>query len=251
MRRRRHRKSIESENVASGGTSWMITFSDLCTLLLTCFVLFLSMSSLSKKALQVTFQDFDSTVSSRMHQGHPSTPPAGETAIRDVLKDLERASTGPVRDLDKVTDAELKELSSEDQQFSAAMIWIRRDKNTDGFSIVFGEKLLFESGAADLKADAAPVLEALGNFLRTTEYRAYVDGHTDALAVRSEKFTSNENLSLARTLSVMQFFLNNGQVAPERLAAGAYGSSHPLQDNKTALNRALNRRVEVIFEPPS
>lgn len=250
MRRRRHRRSIESENVASGGTSWMITFSDLCTLLLTCFVLFLSMSSLNKKALQASFQDFDSTVSSR-HQGRPSTPPAGETAIRDVLKGLEQASAGSVRDLDKVTDAELKELSSEDQQFSAAMIWIKRDKNTDGFSIVFGDKLLFESGAADLKADAAPVLETLGNFLHTTEYRAYVDGHTDALAVRNEKFKSNENLSLARTLSVLQFFLNNCQVAPERLAAGAYGSSHPLQDNKSALNRALNRRVEIIFEPPA
>jgi chemotaxis protein MotB len=229
----------------------MMTFSDLCTLLLTCFVLFLSMSSLSRKALHATFQHFDSTVSSL--ERHERIPPesGSEAAIQKVLTGLQRAGAPVVRELDKFSDAELKELAAEGNEFSAAMIWIKRDSNSDSFSIVFGDKILFESGGAHLNAEASPLLDALGNFLRMSEYHAYIDGHTDTLAVRNEKYGTNEDLSLARTLAVMQFFLTNCQVSPNRLAAGAYGSSHPLWDNRSTVNRALNRRVEIIFEPPA
>ena len=248
MRRSNRRNNNETEGAPIGGASWMITFSDLCTLLLSCFVLLLSMSSLSKNALRATFQDFDSTVSSRMHQDHPPVPVTSEEAIRSVLKGLSRTGTVSVRDLDKMSESERKEMSTEEPKFSAAMIWLKRDTSKDRFSLMFGDKVLFESGAANLKADAFPILEAVGNFLRTSEYHAYVDGHTDALAVRNEAFVSNDDLSLARTLAVTQFLLNNCQVNPDRLAVGAYGSTHPLFDNRTAVNRSFNRRVEIIFE---
>lgn len=228
----------------------MITFSDLCTLLLTCFVLFLSMSSMNSKALKTTFRNFDSTVSSLARHDAPQAALTPEAAVQEVLQGLQKAGAASVRDLDNLPESELGDPSSEKGSFSGTAIWIKRDKNSNGFSVVFGDSILFDSGGADLHEEALPVLEALGNFIRSTEYHAYVDGHTDALSVRNEKFATNDNLALARSLAVLQFFLNNCQVAPDRLAAGAYGSSHPLLDNRTTVNRAINRRVEIIFEPP-
>lgn len=244
-RRRDSRKTPETP--ASQGT-WMITFSDLCTLLLTFFVLILSMSSLNKLAFRASFRNFDSSVADRFFKEKERTITPRDAAIQNIMKSLEGVLDLNAQDIDEA----MEQLSS-DQDYSLVVtsgktFWIRKDRASANFSFIFGEKLLFGSGSADLVEAAHPLLEVLGNFLTKSNYRAYVDGHTDSTPVSNERFASNDDLSLARARAVLSFFVSRCNVSPRRLAIGGYGSSHPLADNGTPAGRAMNRRVEIIFE---
>jgi chemotaxis protein MotB len=84
--------------------------------------------------------------------------------------------------------------------------------------------------------------------LKQADFRAFIDGHTDNVPLSADRFSSNDQLSLARATSVMNYLINRCAVPPEKLALGGYGSSHPMADNSIPAGRAMNRRVEIIFE---
>ncbi|NLI81095.1 MAG: OmpA family protein [Deltaproteobacteria bacterium] len=243
-RRRRNRHG----DAHSPEVRWMITFSDLCTLLLTFFVLILSMSSMNKLAFRSTFRNFDGSIADKFFKDKERIVTPRDAVIKEMIKSLEG-----VLELNAVEVDEAVERSTLDEDYSLVVtsgkaFWIWKDRMSSTFSLIFGEKLLFESGSADLSPAAVPLLETLGGFLTKSNYRAYIDGHTDSAPLAGDRFASNEDLSLARAQAVLSFFVTRCNVSPRRLAMGGYGSSHPLSDNRTAKGRAMNRRVEITFE---
>ena len=243
--RRNNRRAQDPINSTG---AWMITFSDLCTLLLTFFVLILSMSSLNKLAFRTSFRNFDSSIADRLFKEKDKAVTPRDFAIRDIVKSLEG-----VLNLNAMDVEEALEKTAVDQEYSLVAeagrtLWIRKDKGSGSFSVIFGEKLLFESGSADLVQEARPVLEVLGKFLQSSTYRAHVDGHTDSTPVGHGRFSSNQELSLARAQAVLAHFITRCSVNPRRLAIGGYGSTHPLVDNTSPAGRAMNRRVEIVFD---
>jgi outer membrane protein OmpA-like peptidoglycan-associated protein len=73
-----------------------------------------------------------------------------------------------------------------------------------------------------------------------TDYQLLIDGHTD----NTGKADKNQTLSQARATAVLNYFTKKG-VAVERLTATGFGDTKPLADNKTAADKAKNRRVEL------
>jgi chemotaxis protein MotB len=240
-------RKVHQEEITPSG-AWMITFSDLCTLLLTFFVLILSMSSLNKLAVRASFRNFDSSVAERLFKEKERAVTPRDAVIREIVKGLEGVMELNAMDID---DAIEKTASREDTSLmvtTGKTLWIRKDSASANFSLIFGENLLFPSGGAELLPEAYPVLEVLGGFLHKSGYRAYVDGHTDDTPVTNDRFATNEELSLARAQSVLSFFVTRCNVSPRKLAMGGYGSTHPVAGNKNPAGRAMNRRVEIIFE---
>ncbi|MBW2599847.1 MAG: OmpA family protein [Deltaproteobacteria bacterium] len=74
-----------------------------------------------------------------------------------------------------------------------------------------------------------------------------IEGHTDDIPISSRIFSSNWELSTARAVNVVKYFISEGGILPERLSAAGYADSKPLFPNVSDHNRELNRRVEVIL----
>lgn len=227
---------------------WMITFSDLCTLLLTFFVLILSMSSLNKLAFRASFRNFDSSIGVRLFKEKEAAFTPRDLALREIVKNLEG-----VLNLDAVDVEEAVEKTAMDRDRDLVVetgraLWVRKDKESGSFSLIFGEKLLFESGSAELVPEALTILEILGKFLQTSAYRARIDGHSDSTPIGSGRFSSNQELSNARAQAVLTHFTARCGVNPRRLAMGGYGSTHPLVDENSPGGKGMNRRVEIVFD---
>jgi chemotaxis protein MotB len=72
-------------------------------------------------------------------------------------------------------------------------------------------------------------------------------GHTDNLPMRSNRFISNWELSVARASTVARFFIEEMDMNPNQFVVSGYSSYRPIVPNTTAENRAKNRRVEIII----
>lgn len=111
------------------------------------------------------------------------------------------------------------------------------------------DRILFDSGEADLKAEGEKILEKIAGVLtQHTNRQIHVIGHTDDVPIR-RKFLSNWELSTARATAAVRFLQEKAGVDPHRLGALGYGEFHPIAPNTTAEGRAKNRRIEVVILP--
>ncbi len=109
----------------------------------------------------------------------------------------------------------------------------------------------FESGKADLRTRALPVLEKVAHVvLANPQLSVAVSGHTDNRRIANPAFPSNWELSTARAIRVARFLIQRG-LRPSRVAVQGYADHRPKKPNSTPTNRRANRRVEIrlIQEP--
>ena len=103
----------------------------------------------------------------------------------------------------------------------------------------------FASGKADLRSRALPVLEkVVAIILRDSALSVAIGGHTDSLRIATPEFPSNWELSTARASRVARYLIEHG-IHPTRIAVEGYASFRPRGPNSNALNRSINRRVEI------
>ncbi len=115
------------------------------------------------------------------------------------------------------------------------------------------DKILFDTGAADLQAVGGAVLDKLIPLLRDDghQHMITVEGHTDNVPIANDQFASNWELSAVRATNVVRHLIAMG-IKPEHIAAVGYADTHPIAENATAEGRAQNRRVAIVIsmEPP-
>ncbi|MFN0117864.1 MAG: flagellar motor protein MotB [Elusimicrobiota bacterium] len=112
--------------------------------------------------------------------------------------------------------------------------------------VQLNEKILFGSGKAILDPEAFSALEQLSNLIKLVEGDVVVQGHTDNIPVVGGRFGSNWELSAARSFSVVEALTKSG-IPHERLSAWGMGENYPIVPNDSAINRATNRRIEIII----
>jgi chemotaxis protein MotB len=108
------------------------------------------------------------------------------------------------------------------------------------------DRVLFDSGSAELRSDGRAVLDALAPSLVTLPNRIAIEGHTDDRPIASAVFPSNWELSTARASSVLRYLVNTYGFSASKLAAAGYADQRPLAENDSDANRAHNRRVELV-----
>ena len=115
--------------------------------------------------------------------------------------------------------------------------------------VQMSDKVLFEPGKADLKADGQKALAAIAQVLKTIPDRDFlIAGHTDNKPIKTVRFKSNWELSVARGLEVVKYLQGEG-VDPTHLGAAGYSEFDHVGDNSTDEGRAQNRRIEIILMP--
>jgi chemotaxis protein MotB len=115
------------------------------------------------------------------------------------------------------------------------------------------DKILFDSGAAQISKRGEGVLARVGAVLASIEDKQIqVSGHTDKTPISDKlvaHFPTNWELSVARATNVVRFLQERAGVPPQRLVATGYGEHHPIASNKTPSGRARNRRIEILLTP--
>jgi len=113
------------------------------------------------------------------------------------------------------------------------------------------DSVLFDSGKAQLRSSAHPVLDKVAQVLQEVQEQPVgVEGHTDNVPIKRSGWASNYELSVARANAVVEYLAQRG-VAAGRLTAIGYGEDKPIAANDTASGRQKNRRVEIIILPQS
>ncbi|MEK5036048.1 flagellar motor protein MotB [Paenibacillus sp. FSL R7-0302] len=116
-----------------------------------------------------------------------------------------------------------------------------------GIAITLSDRFLFDAGKAELKSPALPALRQLSGLFRGIGATISIEGHTDNVPVTAaSEYTDNWELSGARALSVLRFFLDNEGLSPDSFQYAGYADTRPAYDNATAEGRQKNRRVELI-----
>lgn len=113
------------------------------------------------------------------------------------------------------------------------------------------DQVLFDSGKAELRKGAHPVLDKVAKVLEEVSSQPVgVEGHTDNVPIKRSGWADNKALSVARANAVVDYLESKG-VDRSRLTAIGYGEEHPIASNTTTAGRQKNRRVEIIILPQS
>ncbi|ADG06859.1 OmpA family protein [Kyrpidia tusciae] len=251
MRRRRR-----PEDGKINQERWLITYSDLITLLMIFFVIMYAMS----KVDMYKFVNLSASLSQALYNqnqvqlkglgttgliaAQPSAGPPGRVPpAPDFLKTPEQVAEE--RQL-----AQIKlQLQSFIQKQGVAGQVVVEDK-PKGLLISLRDVILFDTGKADLKPEARKLLDGLLPFLAQVGNPLEIEGHTDNRPIHTAQFPSNWELSTARALTVLEYLQAKG-IDPKRLSATGYGEWRPVASNDNPEGQALNRRVNITIERTS
>ncbi len=115
------------------------------------------------------------------------------------------------------------------------------------------ERILFDTGKAEIKPAGLEVLHRVGDILKGTQDKDIrIEGYTDNIPISSklqQTFPSNWELSTARAANVVHFLQDKVSIPGERLSACGFGQFRPVADNDTPEGRAQNRRIQVVLVP--
>ncbi|HON37781.1 MAG: OmpA/MotB family protein [Desulfomonilia bacterium] len=230
-------KNIEYINLPSR-TQWLVTFSDMVTLLITFFVLIISMSSMDAKAMKDIFGFFNQAVGPldfEQEQEVKGMPALIETIPPRVFYDTISLNRNILNNLESKGIGGLKGMGED-------MFEVRQSSR--GLAIMINGDILFNEGSHELKEDALPILESIAQSLHNVDSIISVEGHTDN---RGGTPTQQYRLSMRRAGSVLDYFVYAAGMSPTKFALAGYGSSRPVESNGTEQGRKKNRRVEIIL----
>ena len=107
--------------------------------------------------------------------------------------------------------------------------------------------MFFELGKADLRKEMRNFLKNLSRVINQTPYQVNIIGHTDDYPINTAQFPSNWELSVTRAARAARHLIDEGAVDPKRITVMGRAQYEPVAANKSARERALNRRVDIII----
>src|SRR5580704_5324459 len=116
----------------------------------------------------------------------------------------------------------------------------------DGLIISLKEAGFFGSGSAGVKAASEPAFSRMAELLAGGKYNIRIEGHTDNVRIHNAQYSSNWELSTARSTEMIRLLVVKYGLDPQRLSASGYAEYHPVASNSTEAGRALNRRVDLV-----
>jgi chemotaxis protein MotB len=123
----------------------------------------------------------------------------------------------------------------------------------DRLTINMVDRVLFDSGQAQVKPAGVKVLQQVGDVLKTvTDKQIRIEGHTDNVPISSklqDRFKTNWELSTARATTVVRYLIDQGGVDRQYLSAVGYADTHPIASNDSDEGRSSNRRIEIVLYP--
>lgn len=215
----------EDDASASG---WETIYCSLVLILVALFVMLVSYSSVEKSKMASFMRGFvvsAATESKDRISATVSKDSSGSSAIESAMESLE------------------KYLEEAGVGGSVSV-----EKTERGFKTTLGSDILFPTGVATVNKEAYAHIDQMILAAQKTPFSIRIEGHTDNVPINTPEFPSNWELSTARAVNVLRYFLERGNISAKRLVAVGFSQCHPIASNKSAEGRWKNRRVEFYFE---
>jgi chemotaxis protein MotB len=265
-----------------GGERWLLTYSDMITLLLALFVVLFSISSVNISKYITLQQSLRAAFSGGILTGGSSILQSGsDSTATHSPNNTEIPSLVPLtptipKPVDQgaaqgsVSQAQLNALLSEAQNssqettdfvqlehilnaYSKAHGWsnqVRAQIQQRGLVVtVLTDNLLFASGQDTLQPAGLPLLNEIATLIGIDpeKHPVVVEGYTDNVPISTAQFPNNFALSSGRADTVLEYLLSR-DVDPTRMSVAGFAYEDPIASNATPQGRAQNRRVEIVFE---
>ncbi len=221
-----------------GAPAWMVTYSDMVTLLLTFFILLVSMASMDRvkfSAASASLKNAFGTGAGSASQNEfkiQTIPSIPSTQFAPIQSDS-------VAQIQKRIETEIKGLKI---QNSVELV----QKDDDTIILRLDEAVLFKPDQSRVSPEAYPLLRQIADIIRPIPMRLRIEGHTDdTLVPKGER--DNWDLSIDRSVSVLRFFTKSKLLPLDRMSAVGYGYERPIIPNTSEQNRAKNRRVDFVL----
>jgi chemotaxis protein MotB len=231
---------------------WIVTYSDLVTLLLTFFILLYSFSVIDIVKFRAFITSFQGSgvldwSSSPLQERSPqdthqptevtATPSQQEIPVLDQISQVNQVN--PLLEVYHTVQAFLQESGLED------LVGVRYEDR--GIALDIRDRVLFDTGKADLRPEARQLLDKLSELLKKLPFQISVEGHTDNRPINTLEFPSNWELSAERAVRVVRYLVEQKGLDPRQFAAVGYGEHKPVAPNTSLENMALNRRVVIMI----
>jgi chemotaxis protein MotB len=244
---------------------WLLTYADMITLLMALFMVLFSITSVNKAKLVILSKTLQDAFSGKVLPGGDSIRDSGANP-----KSTSPPAAAPIPAITSIVGqagstaaaAQAVRAAQEQDNFRRLKQQIDAYASNHGLQSkvqtviaerglvirLLTDKVLFDSGAAELKPPALPVLAQVSQLLRSSATRQpiMVEGHTDTVPINGSLFPTNWELSTARASRVVRSLIAGG-VPAGRLSAAGYAALHPIASNATAAGRSSNRRVEIVL----
>lgn len=224
-------------------SNWLITFSDMITIILCFFIIFFSLTAKEVSFLTTIRDSLSAEVEglntqvNKLHQENEKLKVEKESLAQKLfqLGDLEA-------DMKTSKEDFITFLRENDLLDSVHIL-----QNERGLLIRFRDSVLFNSGSAEITKEGYAALHKIGDKLKTIDNKIIVEGFTDNLPIRTSEYPSNWELSVARAIHVVKFFTKEKSIAEDRVSVSGFGERNPIDTNSTPQGRANNRRIEITI----
>jgi chemotaxis protein MotB len=242
-------KHRAAEAEAENSERWLLTYSDMITLLLALFVVLFAMSSISVRK----FDEFKTGLLQTFSQMQLQSALKGGTGLLEHRSLVTHPGITPGPPVPSIPQAgeEASRIASAISQALAAQglasdVQIAVERR--GVVVrLLSDKVFFANDSASLGPVGTAVVNVIGKVVAPLPNDVVVEGYTDSLPIVGGPFSSNFELSAVRAVTVLEQLMRVDGVPADRLSATGYGDTHPIVPNNSPANMALNRRVDVVI----
>lgn len=231
------KKKIEKDN----SERWMLSYLDFITLLMIFFIVMYAISNVDSSK----YQKLSSSLQNGFSMGNGNNMISNDDSISIIPADNMQEESSSITEEKKLEDVKEKvdDLVNDSDLKGSVSTSIQER----GLIISFNNSVFFNSGQATIKDDWENKLISISKVLNGIDNYIRVEGHTDNVAINTEYFHSNWQLSSVRAANVVEFLINEGNVDPNRLSSIGYGEYRPVKSNDTEEGRSENRRVDILI----
>ncbi len=239
----RRRKS-QVEGTHDNDERWLLTYSDLITLLFVLFVVMYAISTTDVRKFVALAQSVSAAFNADVMQGQQAIS-ISDGQDMTIQQDTSASGTSPVQSDLKAIQAALEDYAIGQGLGGEVQVGMA----PQGIVIRLNDALLFSSGRANLDDHAMKLVGEVVTILKPLPNQVRIEGNTDDQPPDGILYTSNWDLSTDRALAVLKAMVGMG-MDPSRLSAEGNAQYNPITPNVDDASRALNRRVDIIVLYP-
>ena len=235
------------EEIEEGAPPWVVSFSDMMTLLLCFFILLFAASSVQKDKFK---RIVDSLTDAFGGAKTDKILDKEEFNIEHIMINKEEISEEyNNKEVQKIIHLEMLNIKKQVKKLilkNNLKEKVSVDIGARGTVITLSDVILFNPGRANMNQQGQKVMEKIFTILKQFNYHMRVEGHTDNIPIHTAQYPSNWELSTARACEIVRYLIKKG-MNPQILSAEGYAEFRSLVSNNTSTGRAKNRRVEIIY----
>ncbi len=228
-----------------GAPMWIVTFTDMISLLLTFFIMILTFSSMEEEKMQQATGSLSGAFGVMSDAGRPTRR---ETAASLDYKFRDRDNNGVINP--SLRNDQVKEMLKKVQDRNKYNVKMELEDIEGGTLVKVktrGDEELFRIGSSTLNTRTTMLLKEIARLFRDLPVRMAIEAHIDDLTPEIID-EDPRTLTLAMALSAAAVMVKEG-VTPERVAAAPMGNFFPIAGNTTPLDRFKNRRLNIRILP--